>query len=142
MLYTRPRTKNGFLCKHDYIYDEHYDCNICPEGQILSYRATTREGYRQYASTPQLCKECPLLSVCTHSQNQTKMIHRHLCEGYLEEANHLRHTNENKKWYTMRKETIESVLAAINLKKLASWTMEGTMSSLSLQHISNKPHSN
>lgn len=150
MPYTRPRTKSGFLRKHDYVYDEHYDCYICPEGRILSYRTTTREGYRQYVSTPQLCKDCPLLSVCTHSQNQTKMIHRHLWEGYLEEANHLRHTDENKKWYAMRKETIERVFAdakekhgmrwttlrglkklsmqamltfaAINLKKLASWT--------------------
>ncbi len=28
--YTRPKTKDGFLRKHDYVYDEYYDCYLCP----------------------------------------------------------------------------------------------------------------
>lgn len=30
MPYTRPKTRDGFLRKHDYVYDEFYDCYICP----------------------------------------------------------------------------------------------------------------
>ncbi|MFC5735975.1 transposase, partial [Cytobacillus gottheilii] len=30
--YTRPRTKDGFFRKHEYVYDEHFDCYICPAG--------------------------------------------------------------------------------------------------------------
>jgi transposase len=150
MPYTRPRTKVGYLKKYDYVYDEHFDCYICPEGQVLPYRTTTRDGYRQYASNPQLCRDCSLLNRCTQSQNHTKMIHRHIWQDYLDEADHLRHTDENKILYAKRKETIERVFAdakekhgmrwttlrghkkvsmqamltyaAMNLKKMANWT--------------------
>lgn len=46
--YTRPRTKEGFFRKHEYVNDEHFDCYICPAGEILKYTTTTKEGYRQY----------------------------------------------------------------------------------------------
>ena len=41
--YTRPKTKDGFFRKRDYIYDEHYDCYICPNNQTLPYVTTTKE---------------------------------------------------------------------------------------------------
>ncbi|MFB5936876.1 hypothetical protein ACE8FZ_27090, partial [Peribacillus frigoritolerans] len=31
--YTRPRTKEGFFRKQDYVYDEHFDCYLCPSGE-------------------------------------------------------------------------------------------------------------
>jgi hypothetical protein len=52
MPYTRPKTKDGYMKKYEYVYDEHYDQYICPQGETLPYRTTTREGYRQYASNP------------------------------------------------------------------------------------------
>ena len=36
-------TKDGFYRKYEYVYDEYYDCYICPENQILSYHTTNRE---------------------------------------------------------------------------------------------------
>lgn len=104
--YTRPRTKEGYLKKNDFVYDEHYDCYLCPGGQELKYSTTTKEGYRQYFSNPVQCKECPFLSQCTQSKNHQKLIQRHVWEEYLEEAEHLRHTDENKIIYARRKETI------------------------------------
>jgi len=44
--YKRPMTKKGFFRKHEYVYDEYYNCYICPENQILSYSTTNRDGYR------------------------------------------------------------------------------------------------
>ena len=29
--YKRPMTKEGFFKKYEYVYDEYYDCYICPE---------------------------------------------------------------------------------------------------------------
>ncbi len=46
MPYTRPKTKKGCFRKHEYVYDAYYDCYLCPQGQVLTYRTTTREGYR------------------------------------------------------------------------------------------------
>jgi len=133
MPYTRPRTKNGYFKKYEYAYDEYYDCYICPEGQVLSYRTTTREGYKQYASNPQICKDCPLLSQCTQSKNRIKIIHRHLWEEYIEEADHLRHTPINKELYAKRKETIERVFADAKEKHGMRWTTLRGLEKLSMQ---------
>ena len=46
--YKRPMTKNGFFRKYEYVYDEYYDCYICPANKILSYSTTNRDGYREY----------------------------------------------------------------------------------------------
>jgi transposase len=133
MPYTRPKTKDGFFKKYDYVYDEHFNSYICPEGQVLSYKTTTREGYKQYASNPEICCKCPFLSQCTQSKNHTKMIHRHLWEGYLEEVEHLRHTEENKEIYAKRKETIERVFADAKEKHGMRWTTLRGLKKLSMQ---------
>lgn len=111
MPYKRPMTKEGFLKKYEFVYDEHYDCYICPNDQILKYATTNREGYREYKSDPSKCKICPHLHVCTQSKESQKLITRHVWEKYLEEANHLRHTPLIKGAYARRKETIERVFA-------------------------------
>ncbi len=41
--YTRPRTKEGFFRKQDYVYDEHFDCYLCPSGETLKYSTTNKE---------------------------------------------------------------------------------------------------
>ena len=109
--YTRPMTKDGFFRKSEYVYDEYFDCYICPQNQILKYTTTTREGYREYKSNPTLCAACPLLSKCTLSKNHTKVVTRHIWAKYIEEAEHLRHTIEIREIYKKRKETIERVFA-------------------------------
>lgn len=70
--YTRPKGVKGNLRPSDFVYDDYYDCYLCPENQVLSYRTTTREGYREYKSDPKVCTSCPLLSVCTQSKNFQK----------------------------------------------------------------------
>lgn len=77
----------------------------------MHYVTTNRERYRIYKSNPKDCEGCPFLSQCTKSKNQEKVITRHVWESYKEEANHIRHTDEWKKIYPQRKETIERVFA-------------------------------
>jgi hypothetical protein len=89
---------------------------------------TARPPVRNTGSTPLIqntCQEhCPVSFDVVHHM---KLIHRYLWEGYLEEADHLRHTPQNKEIYAKRKETIERVFAdakekhGMNLKKMASW---------------------
>ena len=38
--------KKGYFKKHEYGYNEYYDCFLCPKGQVLKYSATNREVYR------------------------------------------------------------------------------------------------
>ncbi|WEG12252.1 transposase [Pullulanibacillus sp. KACC 23026] len=110
--------------KTEYVYDEYYDAYICPQGQMLPYSTTTKEGYRQYFSNPMECQSCPLLSSCTQSMEHKKLIQRHVWEPYLEEADHLRHTQENKHIYAKRKESIERVFADAKEKHGMRWTTQ------------------
>ncbi len=152
--YKRPMTKKGFFRKYEYVYDEHLDIYICPAGKELTYSTTNREGYKEYKSCSYTCKSCEFLSHCTESKDSQKVVTRHVWSEYLEEANHLRHTNFNRKTYSLRSQTIERVFAdakekhgmrstkyrglgkvkdhamllfaCMNLKKMASWRWKKT----------------
>lgn len=109
--YRRPKTKKGFMKKYEYVYDEGYDCVICPELQILPYSTTTREGYRQYRSDPGECRKCPRLGECTHSKSCRKVVSFSVWERYREISEDIRHGAEWKEIYPKRKQTIERVFA-------------------------------
>lgn len=109
--YKAPMTKKGYFKKYEYVYDEEYDIYICPNTETLYYTTTTKDGYRQYKSDPEKCKECPLKKKCTNSKNNTKVINRHLWEGYKEIVEETRYTEKWKEIYPKRKETIERVFA-------------------------------
>lgn len=111
MPYTRPMTKEGFYKKYEYVYDEYYDCYICPENQILRYSTTNREGYREYKSNAIICENCKNRYRCTESQNYTKIVTRHVWEPYMEQVEDYRHMRGMKHIYQQRKETIERVFA-------------------------------
>lgn len=147
--YKRPMTKQGFFKKYEYVYDEFYDCVICPNNQVLRYSTTNKEGYREYKSSPDICKSCPYRSQCTESKSCQKVVTRHVWEEYMERAEDVRHSPEGKEIYALRCQTIERVFgdakekhamrytqlrskakvrmqvlltfACMNLKKLAKW---------------------
>lgn len=149
MPYKRPMTKQGFFRKNDYIYDEYYDCYICPNNQILKYTTTNRDGYKEYKSDKKICANCPHINQCTESKNHVKVVCRHVWEEYIEKVEDIRHTIGVKEIYKLRSQTIERVFAdakekhgmrytqyrglkkvrmelnllfaCMNLKKLATW---------------------
>ena len=155
--YKRPQTmKNG----HEwwkYVYDEFYNCVICPEYQPLKYSTTNRDGYREYKSDPNICAACPTRERCTHSRDCIKTVQRHIWKDYEELADDARYTPVYAQLYKRRKETIERVFAdakekhamrytqyrglaqvtnwvklkfaAMNLKKLATWKWRDLLSS-------------
>ena len=149
MPYKRPMTKKGFFRKNEYVYDEYYDCYICPNNKILKYTTTNRDGYREYKSNKCDCKCCPYIKQCTESKQYVKVVTRHVWENYIEQVEDIRHTVGIKEIYKLRSETIERVFAdakekhgmrytqyrglskvkmelnllfaCMNLKKLANW---------------------
>ncbi len=156
--YKRPRTMKGGHEWWKYVYDEYYDCVICPEYQVLRYSTTNRDGYREYRSDPNICASCPTRQLCTHAKNCVKTVQRHIWKDYEEQAEDARYTPEYQKLYRHRKETIERVFAdakekhamrytrykglaqtanwvrlkfaAMNLKKLAKWKWKARNNSL------------
>ncbi len=111
MPYKRPMTKDGFFKKHEYVYDEYYDCYLCPNDEILKYSTTNREGYKEYRSNAKMCAKCEFLSKCTESKNTTKIVTRHVWEEYMEQVEDIRHSEGSKEIYALRSQTIERVFA-------------------------------
>ncbi|KRM33408.1 hypothetical protein FC83_GL002858 [Agrilactobacillus composti DSM 18527 = JCM 14202] len=107
--YKRPMTKKGFFKKKEYVYDEYYDCYLCPSNKILDYSTTNRIGYREYKSKPSDCQACSMIKLCTLSKNHQKVITRHIWQDALDECEDIRHTYKWRAWYDLRKETIERI---------------------------------
>jgi len=120
--YKSPMTKEGFFKKYDYVYDEHFDCVVCPANQVLSYSTTNREGYREYKSKPYICKNCPHLAQCTESKQHQKSVLIHIWADYIDRAEDVRHSPEGKATYALRKETIERVFADAKEKHSMRYT--------------------
>lgn len=76
--YKRPRTMKWGHEWSKYVYDEYYDCVMCPEHQALLYRTTKRDGYREYRSDPKIYVNCPIRHLCTHSKDCVKTVQLHI----------------------------------------------------------------
>ncbi len=122
MPYKRPMTKNGFFKKHDYAYDEYYDCYVCPNYKVLKYTTTNRDGYKEYKSNPKDCAKCDRMAQCTESKNHQKIVARHIWEEYIELTEDYRYTPKYKDLYEQRKETIERVFADAKEKHAMRYT--------------------
>ncbi len=120
--YKRPMTKDGYFKKYEYVYDEYYDCYLCPHHQVLKYSTTNRDGYREYKSNPHICKDCPSLQRCTQSKNHQKVVTQHIWDEWVELAEDFRHTPEGRESYQKRKETIERVFADAKEKHAMRYT--------------------
>lgn len=120
--YKRPMTMKGGHEWWKYVYDEYYDCVICPEYHTLEYSTTNSEGYREYKSDPKVCANCPTRHLCTHSQSCIKTVTRHVWKDYEELAEDIRQTPEYADIYKMRKETIERVFADAKEKHAMRYT--------------------
>ncbi len=108
MPYKRPMTGKGFFKKHEYVYDEYYDCYICPNNEILNYATTDKNGYKLYKSNHEKCKNCPL---------RKETIERTF--GDCKEQHGLRFTRVRGLKKNEQNATL--IFACHNLKKMANW---------------------
>lgn len=111
MGYRRPTHKDGYFYKREYAYDAQSDTYTCPHQQVIPYKTTSRAGYREYHSDPDVCGSCPGRQRCTQSANRVKVVVRHVWEQAKERVNARRLTPAGKKIYARRKETVERSFA-------------------------------
>lgn len=107
----RYHPTKGLFPKWKFIYNAEENHYICPNGQTLPYRTTTREGYREYKSDPKQCAQCPLLQECTRSKNHQKVVTRHVWEEHKEQVRLNRLSKSGKMLYKFRKEKVERSFA-------------------------------
>jgi hypothetical protein len=109
--YRTPNHAEGLFRKRQFGYDEPQDVSVCPAGQLLVYRTTNREGYRQYHSDAKICLQCPLRQQCTRSRNATKVVTRHVWQRWKDRVDAHRLEPRGKGIYKRRKETVERSFA-------------------------------
>lgn len=120
--YKRPMTKKGFFHSYEFVYDEYYDCVICPNNKVLNYSTTNRDGYKEFKSNPKDCKDCKYRDKCTNSQNHQKVVTKHIWSNYVELAEDIRHSEHGKAIYKLRSQTIERVFADAKEKHAMRYT--------------------
>lgn len=131
--YKCPMTPEGYFRKYEYVYDEYYDCMLCPNNQVLRYSTTNREGYREYVSDPEICRHCPYRERCTKSKDCQKTVTRHVWEDYIELVEDYRHTPWIKDLYDMRKQKIERVFADAKVKHGLRYTQLRGLAKVTMQ---------
>ncbi len=110
--YRRPRPpKPGMMAPSSFIHEPAADGYRCPQGQVLAYATTDRNGYRHYKSDPAICRDCPLLASCTTNAKAQRTIIRHLWADAKERTDANRLTAWGKAIYRRRKETVERSFA-------------------------------
>jgi transposase len=107
----RYQLTKGLFPKWKFKLDIERDIYVCPNQQELTYRTTTREGYREYKSDPNACAKCPLLTECTRSKNHQKVVTRHVWEEFKEKVRDNRLSVSGKMLYKFRKEKVERSFA-------------------------------
>ena len=112
--YTRPRTKEGYFKKWEYVYDESLDIYICPNNKDLIKSGINKEGYFIYKADVKDCSTCPLKAKCT--KTKFKAITRHIWEGYKEMVEEYRHDVDNIERYKERSKHIERLFADGKMK--------------------------
>ena len=103
--------QKGKYCKYKFTYQKDMDVYICPEGSCLEYVTTDRNGYREYRCKSGRCASCPRREQCLSEKQKTKSLRRHVWEDYKDEAYVFTHTEEGKRIYARRKETVERSFA-------------------------------
>lgn len=103
--------KPGMMRKSKFVFEPETDGYRCPEGQLLAYATTDRNGYKHYRSDPAICASCPLLASCTTNAKAERTITRHVWAEARERTDDHRKTLWGKAIYKRRKETVERSFA-------------------------------
>ena len=109
--YVAPSTRKGFFRKRDFEYDREQDAYRCPNGKMLSYARTDKDGYRYYKTRTGDCADCPLRTKCISAKAKIKAVTRHVWADAREQTESHRLTPWGKKIYKRRKETVERSFA-------------------------------
>ena len=110
--YRRPaRPKPGMMRKSAFRYEGEREGYRCPEGQLLRYATTDRNGYHHYKSDPRQCQSCPLLASCTSNAKAQRTLTRHVWQDTRDKVDGHRLTDWGKALYKRRKETVERSFA-------------------------------
>lgn len=103
--------EKGKYTKYKFKYVKEWDVYMCEDSRPLTYKTTTKEGYKEYVSNTKHCKECNYKDKCLIGKNDRRTIRRHIWEEFKENAVKFTKTDKGKLIYKRRKETVERSFA-------------------------------
>lgn len=107
--YVAPRgNKDSF--NNSFKYHVEADCYLCPNGKMLHLNNIDKNGYMKYEINKHECLNCPFKNRCLKNYSK-KVIRRHLYADYMEQCREYRLSEEGKRLYKLRKESIERIFA-------------------------------
>ncbi len=126
--YKRPKGKTGsggpngemHITKTRFKYIKIHDYYVCPNEMVLTYRGTSKEGYREYKTRTKDCLGCPLKAQCTNQK--TRIITRHQYEAASEQAKEVRLSELGKSIYPKRKTSVERVFGISKMNHCLGFT--------------------
>ena len=105
-----PHEKGKFTI-NKFQYIKEWDVYACPEGQFLTYKTTSRDGYSEYICAKSECENCPQNKGCLIGRNEFRTIRRHVWEEFKERYRMVIKTEKGASIYKRRKETVERSFA-------------------------------
>lgn len=105
-----PHVK-GKYTKNKFTYVKEWDAYACEGKQFLTYKTTTRDGYKEYCCNEDTCNACPKKHLCLSDKVKFRTIRRHVWEEYKDINVSFIKTNKGRSIYKRRKETIERSFA-------------------------------
>lgn len=109
--YRRHTHKGDHFGKYRFAYDPAENCYICPQKHRLRWKTTNREGYREYWSDPDHCRNCPHRQRCFSEKASRRLVTRHVWQELLDMVDAYTKTPAGRLLYRWRKETIERSFA-------------------------------
>lgn len=72
------------MCMSEFVLEPEADGYRCPDGRLLAYATTDRNGYKHYTSDPAIRRTCPLLASCTANAKAERTITRRVWQDARE----------------------------------------------------------
>lgn len=107
MPYKRTNAKKGPFGNKGFEYDENEDTYVCPNGALLTYQKTTRQGYKEYVLDQETCSSCPFKKQCLSKKAKHKVLRVSVYKDYIDYADDIRKSDYGKAIYPLRKQSIE-----------------------------------
>lgn len=107
MPYKRTRANKGDFGNHKFLYDQETDSYTCPNYEILTYKTTNRQGYKEYKCDQCICQTCPFKRKCISSKSKQRVLRISVFKDYIRYSEEIRKSDYGKEKYALRKQTIE-----------------------------------
>lgn len=104
-----PNT-TGLLDRKEFEYDKKSDVYVCPNGNILDYRSTSKKEAKIYSAKKTECINCPIKQKCTSGKTARVVQHSIYYQEYERLAERLR-TKEGKTMKRLRQINTEPLFA-------------------------------